>query len=181
MKLGCDPFGLVYPSPPQDLPTSTGLEDPLWAALFQMIACAKMTSLEVTYNRDECIAVIRDYYQFLTKLYLDESGIVEPRGQGERAQHHDKHGARAGQDGRGRRVRQSLFRVARVRRHYLAAGGQPHVQESDLGRIFLFDTRGIVHLCERYGGLKDSEGAVEDDLYDWHRMRPSGGTGAGRV
>ncbi|KAL2289541.1 hypothetical protein FJTKL_01805 [Diaporthe vaccinii] len=50
-----------------------------------------MPSLEVTYNRDECTVVIRDYYHFLTKLYLDESEIVEPRGGG-LAQHHGRHG-----------------------------------------------------------------------------------------
>lgn len=101
-----------------------------------------MPSLEVTYNCDERIAVIHDYDHFLTKLYFDESEIVEPREGGGWAQHHGRHGARAGQDGQGRRVRPSPFRVARVRRHYLAAGGQAHVQESELGRIFLFDTRG---------------------------------------
>lgn len=38
-----------------------------------------MPSLEeVTCNREECIAAVRDYYHFLTKLYLDESDIEEP-------------------------------------------------------------------------------------------------------
>lgn len=38
-----------------------------------------MPSLEdVTYSREECIAEIRNYYDFLTKMYLDGSDVVEP-------------------------------------------------------------------------------------------------------
>jgi hypothetical protein len=33
---------------------------------------------EVTYSRTTCIEAIRDYYHFLTKLYLDDSEILEP-------------------------------------------------------------------------------------------------------
>ncbi|KAI1390260.1 uncharacterized protein F4822DRAFT_401363 [Hypoxylon trugodes] len=37
---------------------------------------------DVKYSREETIAVIRDFYQFLTKLYLPESAIVEPPPEG---------------------------------------------------------------------------------------------------
>lgn len=33
---------------------------------------------EVEFSQDETIAVIHDYYQFLTKMYLDEAYVVEP-------------------------------------------------------------------------------------------------------
>lgn len=33
---------------------------------------------EVKYSRDETVAAVRDFYAFLTKMYLDESEIVEP-------------------------------------------------------------------------------------------------------
>lgn len=33
---------------------------------------------DVTYSREECIAEIRDYYYFLTKMYLEESDVEEP-------------------------------------------------------------------------------------------------------
>jgi hypothetical protein len=33
---------------------------------------------DISYSRDECIAIVRDYYQFLTSLYLDEEYIIEP-------------------------------------------------------------------------------------------------------
>tara|TARA_R110002003_G_scaffold325_3_gene18777 strand:- start:497 stop:1291 length:795 start_codon:yes stop_codon:yes gene_type:complete len=38
-----------------------------------------MPSLEnITYSRDETVAAVRDYYQFLTKMYLDEAYVIEP-------------------------------------------------------------------------------------------------------
>ncbi|KAL5349764.1 hypothetical protein ACLOAV_004796 [Pseudogymnoascus australis] len=38
-----------------------------------------MLSLDdITYSRDACISAFRDYYDFLTKMYLDESDIVHP-------------------------------------------------------------------------------------------------------
>jgi hypothetical protein len=38
-----------------------------------------MVDLEdIAYSRDECINAVRDYYEFLTKMYLPESSIVEP-------------------------------------------------------------------------------------------------------
>ena len=33
---------------------------------------------EITYSRDDTVAAVRDYYQFLTKLYLDPSYIITP-------------------------------------------------------------------------------------------------------
>lgn len=33
---------------------------------------------EIEYSREACIAAVRDYYRFLTKLYLDESLVIEP-------------------------------------------------------------------------------------------------------
>jgi hypothetical protein len=33
---------------------------------------------EITYSREGTIAAVRDYYQFLTKLYLPESSVLEP-------------------------------------------------------------------------------------------------------
>lgn len=36
----------------------------------------------ITYSRDECIAAIRDYYTFLTKMYLKESDVIEPPKEG---------------------------------------------------------------------------------------------------
>ncbi|KAI5920303.1 hypothetical protein F4810DRAFT_440493 [Camillea tinctor] len=33
---------------------------------------------EVSYSRDACITAVRDYYEFLTKVYLKESQIIEP-------------------------------------------------------------------------------------------------------
>jgi hypothetical protein len=37
-----------------------------------------MPSLEdIEYSRDETVAAVRDYYQFLTKMYLDEAYIIE--------------------------------------------------------------------------------------------------------
>jgi hypothetical protein len=33
---------------------------------------------EIEYSHDETISAIRDYYQFLSKLYLDKSNIAEP-------------------------------------------------------------------------------------------------------
>jgi hypothetical protein len=33
---------------------------------------------EISYSRDACIAAVRGYYPFLTKLYLDDLQIVEP-------------------------------------------------------------------------------------------------------
>jgi hypothetical protein len=42
-----------------------------------------MPSLEdITYSRDETVAAVRDYYQFLTKMYLDEAKVVEPPPEG---------------------------------------------------------------------------------------------------
>jgi hypothetical protein len=32
----------------------------------------------MTFSHDECIAAVRDYYQFLAKMFLDESLIMEP-------------------------------------------------------------------------------------------------------
>lgn len=37
---------------------------------------------EISYSRDATIAAFRDYYQFLTKLYLPESAIDEPPPEG---------------------------------------------------------------------------------------------------
>jgi hypothetical protein len=37
---------------------------------------------EIEYSRDECIAAVRDYYSFLTKMYLTESDVIEPPGGG---------------------------------------------------------------------------------------------------
>ena len=37
---------------------------------------------EIRYSREECVAAIRDYYHFLTSLYLDESNIAEPPAEG---------------------------------------------------------------------------------------------------
>lgn len=33
---------------------------------------------EIGYSRDACVAAVRDYYGFLTKMYLDESDVIEP-------------------------------------------------------------------------------------------------------
>jgi hypothetical protein len=33
---------------------------------------------EINYSRDACVAAIRDYYHFLTKMYLKESDVIEP-------------------------------------------------------------------------------------------------------
>jgi hypothetical protein len=33
---------------------------------------------DITYSQDECVAAVRDYYTFLTKMYLPESCILEP-------------------------------------------------------------------------------------------------------
>lgn len=33
---------------------------------------------DISYSEDECVAVIRDYYDFITKIYLDRSVIIEP-------------------------------------------------------------------------------------------------------
>ena len=33
---------------------------------------------EINYSRDACIAAVRDYYRFLTKLYLKESDVIDP-------------------------------------------------------------------------------------------------------
>lgn len=33
---------------------------------------------DISYSRDACVAAICDYYEFLTKLYLDESHILKP-------------------------------------------------------------------------------------------------------
>lgn len=33
---------------------------------------------DTTYSRDECIADIRNYLNFLTKMSLDEAYIIEP-------------------------------------------------------------------------------------------------------
>jgi hypothetical protein len=32
----------------------------------------------MVFSRDECIAAVRDYYQFLAKMFMDESNIMEP-------------------------------------------------------------------------------------------------------
>ncbi|KAK3364596.1 hypothetical protein B0T25DRAFT_69661 [Lasiosphaeria hispida] len=37
---------------------------------------------EITYSRDVCVAAIRDYYQFLTKLYLNPSDVISPPPEG---------------------------------------------------------------------------------------------------
>ncbi|EHK27311.1 uncharacterized protein TRIVIDRAFT_63076 [Trichoderma virens Gv29-8] len=37
---------------------------------------------EITYSREECISAIRGYYDFLTKLYLNESDVIEPPAEG---------------------------------------------------------------------------------------------------
>ncbi len=37
---------------------------------------------EIKYSRDECISALRDYYDFLTKLYLNKSSIIEPPKEG---------------------------------------------------------------------------------------------------
>jgi hypothetical protein len=42
-----------------------------------------MSSLEdLTYLRDETVAAVRDYYQFLAKMYLDEAHVIEPPPEG---------------------------------------------------------------------------------------------------
>ena len=33
---------------------------------------------DISYSQDACVAAVRDYYQFLAQLYLDESFILEP-------------------------------------------------------------------------------------------------------
>jgi len=33
---------------------------------------------DIAYSRDATIAAFRDYYQFLTKMYLKESDVIEP-------------------------------------------------------------------------------------------------------
>ncbi|KAI1868292.1 hypothetical protein JX265_007115 [Neoarthrinium moseri] len=33
---------------------------------------------DITYSRDACVATVRDYYKFLTKMYLPECQVVEP-------------------------------------------------------------------------------------------------------
>ncbi|OPB40094.1 hypothetical protein A0O28_0001730 [Trichoderma guizhouense] len=33
---------------------------------------------EISYNRDECISAVREYYNFLVGMYLDEAEVVEP-------------------------------------------------------------------------------------------------------
>ncbi|KAI8960797.1 hypothetical protein F5Y11DRAFT_358166 [Daldinia sp. FL1419] len=33
---------------------------------------------EISYSRDEAVATIRNYYRFLTKMYLKESDVIEP-------------------------------------------------------------------------------------------------------
>jgi hypothetical protein len=33
---------------------------------------------EITYSQDECIAAVRDYYTFLTTMYLPKSFVIEP-------------------------------------------------------------------------------------------------------
>lgn len=33
---------------------------------------------EIEYSQDECVAAVRDYYSFLTKMYLPESLVLEP-------------------------------------------------------------------------------------------------------
>jgi hypothetical protein len=37
---------------------------------------------EISYSRDACIAAVRDYYIFLTKMYLKESDVIEPSKEG---------------------------------------------------------------------------------------------------
>jgi hypothetical protein len=37
---------------------------------------------DINYSRNACIAAITDYYEFLTKLYLDESFVLKPPPQG---------------------------------------------------------------------------------------------------
>ncbi|KAL6712342.1 hypothetical protein ACN47E_000219 [Coniothyrium glycines] len=37
---------------------------------------------DIEYSRDETVAAVRDYYQFLTKLYLDADKIIEPPADG---------------------------------------------------------------------------------------------------
>lgn len=172
-------------------------------------ARAEMPSLEdVTYNREECIAAVRDYYHFLTKLYLDESDIEEPPEDGWPNVTADTMGGLGKTD----EVVQLLRHLPYIRGDERVQGGPwvefanwretagehgivsdeegesarvcseppeyvdnipPQVisltsNESELGGIFLFDTeRGIVHWHGCYGELKGSEGAIEDDPYDW--------------
>ncbi|OBT49596.1 hypothetical protein VE04_10008 [Pseudogymnoascus sp. 24MN13] len=33
---------------------------------------------DITYSRDECVAAVRDYYDFLSKMYHDESDVLIP-------------------------------------------------------------------------------------------------------
>lgn len=33
---------------------------------------------EIKYSREACVAAVRDYYGFLTKMYLNESDVIEP-------------------------------------------------------------------------------------------------------
>jgi hypothetical protein len=37
---------------------------------------------EISYSREVCITAVRDYYRFLTKMYLGESSIIEPPEEG---------------------------------------------------------------------------------------------------
>jgi hypothetical protein len=37
---------------------------------------------EIVYSRDATVAAFRDYYLFLTKMYLNESDIMEPPEEG---------------------------------------------------------------------------------------------------
>ena len=37
---------------------------------------------EISYSRDDCVAAIRDYYNFLIKMYLKESAVIEPPEEG---------------------------------------------------------------------------------------------------
>lgn len=47
--------------------------------LAALLHISTMFDLEdITYSREGTISAIRDYYQFLTKMYLPESAILEP-------------------------------------------------------------------------------------------------------
>lgn len=47
--------------------------------LHEKLPSSKMPELDdITYSRDECVTVVRDYYDFLSKMYHDESDVLSP-------------------------------------------------------------------------------------------------------
>ncbi|KAI4665854.1 uncharacterized protein J4E78_003319 [Alternaria triticimaculans] len=54
-----------------------------FSAVFSFHNYENMPALEdIIYSREACIAAVRDYYQFLTRMYMDESVIIEPPKEG---------------------------------------------------------------------------------------------------